>query len=187
MTTHYCYTDSPFGKLLLVGDFQGLSLINFQDGIAPVLPEAHWRKDAAFFVNAIVQLKEYYAGKRQRFSLRLNPSGSEFQRQVLAIVARIPYGETASYADIARMVGKPKSVRAVGAANRTNPIPIMIPCHRVIGTNGKLTSFNGGIERKQWMLDLEAGRLDADGVKRPPLLNDVVEQELADDLAAELV
>ena len=159
MTTHYCYTESPFGRLLLVGDFQGLSLINFQDGAEPVLPEAHWRKDAAFFVNAIVQLKEYFAGNRQRFSLRLNPKGSEFQREVLAAVARIPYGETATYSDIARIVGKPKSVRAVGSANRTNPIPIMVPCHRVLGSNGKVTGVTGDLEMKQWLLDLEAGRL----------------------------
>lgn len=160
MTTHYCYTDSPFGKLLLVGDFQGLSLINFQDGEAPMLPESDWRKDAAFFVNAILQLKEYYVGNRQRFSLRLNPKGSEFQREVLAAVARIPYGETASYADIARIVGKPKSARAVGTANRNNPLPIMVPCHRVMGANGKMTGSVGGIEVKQYLLDLEAGRLD---------------------------
>jgi len=160
MTTHYCYTDSPFGKLLLVGDFQGLSHVNFQDGSAPMLPEAEWRKDAAFFVNAIVQLKEYFAGKRVRFSLRLNPQGSEFQRQVLEVVSRIPYGETSSYADIARMVGKPKASRAVGTCNRTNPIPIMIPCHRVVGSNGKLTGFSGGIEFKQWLLDLEAGKFE---------------------------
>lgn len=158
MTIHYCYTDSPFGKLLLVGDFQGLSHVNFQDGSAPILPEAHWRKDAAFFVNAIMQLKEYFAGERLKFSLRLNPKGSDFQRQVLEVVARIPYGETTSYSDIARMVGKPKAVRAVGTSNRNNPIPIIVPCHRVIGSNGKLTGFSGGVECKQWLLNLEAGK-----------------------------
>ena len=175
MTIHYCYTDSPFGKLLLVGDFQGLSHVNFQDGSAPLLPEAHWRKDAAFFVNAIVQLKEYFAGERLRFSLRLNPKGSDFQRQVLEVVSRIPYGETASYSDIARMVGKPKSVRAVGTSNRNNPLPIIIPCHRVIGSNGKLTGFSGGAEFKQWLLDLEAG-------KHAPMIDEVDE---ADSLEVE--
>ncbi len=158
MTIHYCYTDSPFGKLLLVGDFQGLSHVNFQEGSTPILPEAHWRKDAAFFVNAIMQLKEYFAGDRLKFSLRLNPKGSDFQRKVLEVVSRIPYGETASYSDIARMVGKPKAVRAVGTSNRNNPIPIIVPCHRVIGSNGKLTGFSGGVEFKQWLLDLEAGK-----------------------------
>lgn len=155
MTIHYCYTDSPLGRLLLAGDFQGLSLINFQDGSMPALPEKHWRKDAAFFVTAIIQLQEYFAGQRQCFSLRLNPSGSEFQLSVLEVVARIPYGETASYADVARIVGKPKAVRAVGSANRNNPLPIVIPCHRVIGSNGRLTGFNGGLEAKEWLLDLE--------------------------------
>lgn len=155
MTKHYCYTDSPLGKLLLAGDFQGLSLINFQDGPSPALPESSWRKDAAFFVTAIIQLQEYFEGKRQRFSLRLNPSGSDFQLEVLSVVSRIPYGETASYADVARIVGRPKAVRAVGAANRGNPLPIVIPCHRVIGSNGRLTGFNGGLEAKQWLIELE--------------------------------
>jgi O-6-methylguanine DNA methyltransferase len=90
--------------------------------------------------------------------LRLNPKGSDFQRQVLEVVARIPYGETTSYSDIARMVGKPKAVRAVGTSNRNNPIPIIVPCHRVIGSNGKLTGFSGGVECKQWLLNLEAGK-----------------------------
>lgn len=157
MTTQYCYTDSPLGKLLLVGDFHGLSVINFQSGPKPLLPESCWRKDAAFFVNAILQLDEYFTGQRQRFSLRINPQGSDFQRQVLAAVARIPYGQTASYKDIARIVRKPKSTRAVGSANRNNPLPIVIPCHRVLGANGKLTGFAGGIATKQWLLDLERG------------------------------
>ncbi len=180
MTIHYCYTDTEFGRLLLAGDFQGLSLINFVDGPEPALPESNWRKDAAFFVNAIVQLNEYFQGKRQRFSLRLNPRGTDFQREVLAAVARIPYGSTASYKDIARIVGKAKSVRAVAAANRANPIPIMIPCHRVIGSNGKITGFTGGIELKQRLLDLER----CDG-----LLEKLGERDAVDNmlLQAELV
>lgn len=156
MQIHYCYTDSPVGKLLLAGDFNGLMHLNFQEGPEPLFPEAGWRKDAAYFVNAIVQLKEYFAGKRRRFSLRLNPSGSDFQLKVLEAVTRIPYGDTATYSDIARLVKNPRSVRAVGAANRKNPLPILIPCHRVIGSNGRLTGFNGGLERKEWLLELEA-------------------------------
>ena len=160
MTVHYCYTESPLGKLLLAGDFQGLLMLNFQEGSYPALPDPSWRRDAAFFVNAIVQLQEYFSGTRQRFSLRLNPQGTAFQKQVLEVVARIPYGETASYGDIARYVGKPKAVRAVGSANRKNPLPIFIPCHRVIGSDGKLTGFNGGLDAKRWLLELE-GLYDA--------------------------
>jgi methylated-DNA-[protein]-cysteine S-methyltransferase len=92
----------------------------------------------------------------------LNPVGTDFQRQVLQIVARIPYGQTASYADIARVLKKPRAVRAVGGANRKNPLPIVVPCHRVIGSDGKLTGFNGGLERKEWLLALENGELPED-------------------------
>ena len=156
MQTYYCYTDSPLGKLLLAGDFNGLSHIGFQYGPEPVFPENEWRRDAAYFVNAIVQLKEYFAGKRSQFCLRLNPAGSPFQLKVLEALTRVPYGETASYADIARMVKNPRAVRAVGSANRKNPLPIVIPCHRIIGSNGRLTGFNGGLERKEWLLEHEA-------------------------------
>lgn len=158
MQMYYCYTDSPVGKLLLAGDFHGLKLLNFQNGPAPILPESSWRKDAAYFVNAIMQLQEYFAGQREKFALRLNPDGTDFQRAVLDAVSRIPYGETATYADIARLIKNPKSTRAVGAANGRNPLPIFIPCHRVIGSNGKLTGFNGGIERKSILLALERGQ-----------------------------
>ena len=162
MQIHYCYTSTPVGDLMLVGDAAGLKYINFQQGPEPMLPESEWRKDAAYFVNAIVQLTEYFAGTRTRFALRLNPVGTDFQRQVLQIVARIPYGQTASYADIARVLKKPRAVRAVGGANRKNPLPIVVPCHRVIGSDGKLTGFNGGLERKEWLLALENGELPED-------------------------
>lgn len=171
MQTHYCYTDSPLGKLLIAGDHQGLKCLSFQNGPEPIFPEAGWRKDAAYFVNAIVQLKEYFAGKRKRFALRLNPSGSDFQLQVLETLVRIPYGDTASYADIARLINNPRAVRAVGSANRKNPLPIFIPCHRVIGSKGHLAGFNGGVERKQWLLSLEQGEsmLDIDSLETAPL------------------
>lgn len=160
MSKTYCYTETPLGSLLLAGDFQGLAVINFQDANllgnkTPMLPESHWRKDAAFFVNAIVQFREYFAGQRQRFSLRLNPLGSEFEREVLAAISRIPYGETVSYKDVARYVGKPKSVRAVASACHRNPLPIMIPCHRVIGANGKPTGSQRGVDLRLKMLDME--------------------------------
>lgn len=155
MQIYYCYTGSPLGKLLLVGDAHGLAKIGFQEGPSPVFPEGHWRKDAAFFVSAIVQLEEYFSGKRSRFCLRLNPSGTDFQCKVLEAVCRVPYGATASYSDIARLVDNPRAVRAVGSANSRNPLPIVIPCHRVIGRDGTLTGYNGGLERKEWLLELE--------------------------------
>ena len=160
MQTYYCYTDSPIGQLLLAGDANGLSRIGFQSGPCPVFPEREWRRDAAFFVNAIVQFNEYFTGERSQFCLRLHPVGSSFQLKVLEAVTRIPYGTTASYSDIAQLIQNPRAVRAVGAANRKNPLPIVIPCHRVIGRDGSLTGFNGGLERKEWLLDLEANPLN---------------------------
>lgn len=156
MQTYYCYTDSPLGQLLLAGNFNGLSYVGFQDGPEPVFPERDWRRDAAFFVNAILQFKEFFRGERKQFCLRLNPAGSDFQLKVLEAVTRVPYGTTASYTDIARLVKNPRAVRAVGSANRKNPLPIVIPCHRIIGRDGSLTGYNGGLERKEWLLNLEA-------------------------------
>ena len=101
-------------------------------------------------------MSEYFAGERKRFDLPLKPSGTEFQLRVLEELQRIPYGETASYADVARRIGKPKALRAVGAANGRNPLPIVIPCHRVIGSSGDLTGFGGGLATKQALLRLEA-------------------------------
>lgn len=159
MQTYYCYTDSPLGQLLLAGNFNGLSYVGFQDGPEPVFPERDWRRDAAFFVNAILQFKEFFRGERKQFCLRLNPAGSDFQLKVLEAVTRVPYGTTASYTDIARLVKNPRAVRAVGSANRKNPLPIVIPCHRIIGRDGSLTGYNGGLERKEWLLKLEADSL----------------------------
>jgi methylated-DNA-[protein]-cysteine S-methyltransferase len=105
------------------------------------------------------QLAEYFSGKRTAFELDLAPRGTEFQLAVWNALLAIPYGDTISYAELARRIGKPSAVRAVGAANGANPIPVIIPCHRVIGSNGTLTGYGGGIERKQWLLTLEGRRL----------------------------
>ncbi len=163
MTTHYCYTESPLGRILLVGDFQGLSRLNIQDGPSPLLPEMHWRKDGAFFMTVIIQLNEYFAGNRQQFKLRLNPIGSEFQRQILMSVARIPFGETASYSDIARAVGKPKAVRSIASAMKKNTLPIILPCHRVVSRSGKPSGYNGGASAREWLMNLESGQYQARG------------------------
>ena len=105
------------------------------------------------------QLREYFAGERQTFEIELNLRGTEFQRAVWNELLRIPYGATITYAELARRIGKPSAIRAVGAANGANPVPVIVPCHRVIGSNGTLTGYGGGIERKQWLLALEGRRL----------------------------
>ena len=151
----YRYLSSPIGEILVAGDEQGLRFIGFPEGKGRIEPQAGWQRSDRSFADAAKQLQEYFAGKRKTFDLRLSPRGTHFQLTVLDALQRIPYGETRSYADIARAVGNPRAVRAVGAANGRNPLPIVIPCHRVIGSNGSLTGFGGGIETKRFLLDLE--------------------------------
>ncbi len=152
----YCWMDSPIGRLLLAGDEDGLALIGFPEGKGHREPDEDWVEDDAAFADVRRQLGEYFDGDRLDFDLPLCPDGTAFQLDVLRALQEIPYGETVSYADIARRVGRPKAVRAVGAANGRNPIPIVIPCHRVIGSNGSMTGFGGGIDTKVALLELEA-------------------------------
>jgi methylated-DNA-[protein]-cysteine S-methyltransferase len=152
---YYCYLDTPIGDLLLAGDENALSLIGFPEGSMRREPEPDWIFSDKPFAAAREQLTAYFAGERKSFDLNLNPVGTEFQLQVLDELQKIPYGITASYGDIAKRIGRPKAVRAVGAANGRNPIPIIIPCHRVIGSTGKLTGFGGGIPTKKALLKLE--------------------------------
>ena len=152
----YCYVDSPIGDLLLAGDEAGLSLVGFPAGSMRREPEPDWVHDPAPFAAAREQLREYFAGERKSFDLPLKLTGTEFQVRVLEELQRIPYGETTSYSDIAERIGRPKAMRAVGAANGRNPIPIIIPCHRVIGRSGDLTGFGGGLDTKAALLRLEA-------------------------------
>ena len=156
---NYCYIESPIGSLLLAGDKEGLKFVGFPEGKGQVKPEDDWISDKEAFADSRKQLEEYFQGTRKKFDLKLAPEGTSFQRDVLDALQEIPYGETRSYQDIAIGVGRPKAVRAVGAANGRNPLPILIPCHRVIGANGKLTGFGGGIPTKKYLLDLEQGRL----------------------------
>lgn len=153
----YCYMNTPVGKLLLAGDEQGLRHIDFQDGPHPEKPGPDWRENAKPFRRVIQQLEEYFAGKRQAFDLDLAPAGTPFQLKVWRALRRIPYGETWSYGQLAQRVGNVKAARAVGAANGQNPLPIVVPCHRVIGANGSLTGFGGGLSIKQKLLELEGG------------------------------
>lgn len=152
---YYCYLPTPIGDLLLAGDEDALSLVAFPEGTMRRDPDPDWIFSEKPFAKARRQLEEYFAGERQSFDLPLCPDGTEFQLQVLAELQNIPYGTTTSYGDIAKRIGRPKASRAVGAANGRNPIPIIIPCHRVIGSSGDLTGFGGGIPTKEALLRLE--------------------------------
>lgn len=154
---YYCYLQTPVGKLMLAGDDQGLRHVDFQDGPRPAKPEPEWQQNEKPFREVIRQLKEYFAGTRHRFDLPLAPEGTEFQLKVWQVLRRIPYGATWSYGQVARRIRKPQASRAVGAANGQNPLPIIVPCHRVIGASGSLTGFGGGLKIKQQLLELESG------------------------------
>ena len=157
MTTSYAYLDSPVGRLLLAGDPQGLTLVRFPGERGAVRPAADWRRDDGVFSEAIDQLAEYFAGERREFALPLQPLGTPFQKIVWSALRSIPYGATVSYGELARRIGRPSASRAVGAANGANPLPIIVPCHRVIGADRSLTGFGGGLETKRFLLALEAG------------------------------
>lgn len=148
--------DSPVGPLLLGADDSGLRLIEFHEPRHPFAPAADWREgDLPVLRDTERQLREYFAGKRHRFDLPLAPHGTDFQRQVWWELANIPFGKTLTYAGLAVRVGRPSATRAVGAANGRNPLPIVLPCHRVIGTGGGLTGFGGGLPTKRFLLQLE--------------------------------
>ncbi len=153
--TYYRYMDSPVGRLLVAGDDAGLHLIRFPNGKKTDLPESHWVEARRPLEEAVRQLEAYFAGKLKIFTLNLCLDVTPFQKKVLTALQQIPYGETASYGEVAEKIGNPFASRAVGQANARNPIPIVIPCHRVVGSNGTLTGFGGGIEVKQALLDLE--------------------------------
>lgn len=150
----YTHVQSPIGRLLLVSDGESLTGLYMDTPHVPV-PEAQgWREDAGAnpLPAAARQLEEYFAGKRRAFDLPLHLDGSEFQKRVWRALLEIGYGETWSYGELARRVGNPKASRAVGLANGRNPISILVPCHRVIGADGTLTGYGGGLDRKRWLL-----------------------------------
>lgn len=155
----YTWYESPVGRLLLVGSQSGLNFVSFSTGKHAVSLSAEWLEDRAVFKHAIAQLEEYFKGRRKSFDLTLFPEGTEFQKEVWNALQTIPYGETISYKELAQRIGKPKTIRAVGAANGANPIPIIIPCHRVIGHDGSLTGFGGGLPLKKRLLELESRQL----------------------------
>jgi methylated-DNA-[protein]-cysteine S-methyltransferase len=163
VTTIYDVIATPVGPLLLTAQKSGLTRVWFDKGDGSLEPHADWwRANSAddddatrIILTARAQLDEYFAGRRTRFDLPLSPTGTPFQRRVWAALADIPYGRTISYIELARTVGDERAVRAVGGANGRNPLPIVLPCHRVIGADGSLTGFGGGIERKRWLLEHE--------------------------------
>ena len=155
----YTWYESPIGPLLLAGSESGLQLVSFSEGRRARAVNPEWREDSSAFAQVMEQLHSYFAGKRTSFELPLVLTGTEFQNQVWTSLQTIPYGETISYKELAQRVGKPKAVRAVGAANGANPIPIIIPCHRVIGNDGSLTGFGGGLPLKKKLLQLESRQL----------------------------
>ncbi len=153
---NYTYFESPIGPLLIAGDAQAVTRISFPKDGRAVRPEAEWTESAKGPVGeAIRQLREYFSGRRRDFDLPLAPEGTEFQQSVWRRLQEIPYGATISYGELAKRVGNANASRAVGAANGKNPLPIVVPCHRVIGANGKLVGFGGGLPIKQALLEIE--------------------------------
>lgn len=155
MTITFLRMDTPIGVLTLAADEDGLQRIDFPPP-HQAAPGDDWREGSnAVLVEARRQLSEYFEGQRQRFELPLSPRGTDFQRAVWTTLADIPYGGTWSYRDLAQRLGRPTATRAVGAANGRNPLPVVLPCHRVIGADGSLTGFGGGLPTKRWLLELE--------------------------------
>lgn len=152
-----CYTtiESPVGPLLLAGDAGGLRSVSFESSKRAATVQPNWKEDKAPFAEVIRQLQAYFRGELKDFDLPLALEGTEFQVRVWRNLQAIPYGETISYGQLAQRIGNPRAVRAVGLANGCNPIPIIIPCHRVIGSDGSLTGFGGGLPNKKKLLALE--------------------------------
>lgn len=155
MNVFYATMPSPAGELLLTASPDGLTGVFFPgEGLAP---SPDWELDRPRFVDAIRQLEEYFAGERTEFCLQLAAPGTPFQQQVWKQLLAVGYGTTITYTELARRIGRPNSIRAVGGANGRNPICIIVPCHRVVGVDGTLTGYRAGVETKRWLLDFEHG------------------------------
>jgi methylated-DNA-[protein]-cysteine S-methyltransferase len=162
----YREVESPLGPLLLAGTGDVLREVRLPDRGRAARPGEGWDRDDDGFRECRRQLDAYFARRLRAFELELAPEGTPFQREVWATLLRIPYGHTVTYGEIAEMIGRPRAVRAVGLANGANPIPIVIPCHRVIGRDGTLTGYGGGLEAKAFLLDLEGVELRRPGGSR---------------------
>jgi methylated-DNA-[protein]-cysteine S-methyltransferase len=168
MNQHYKIITSPVGILTLVTDNKSLTQISWENpGSVPVQRDpAYEDENHPLLLQAAEELNEYFAGKRQSFSIDVDPEGTEFQKKVWKALLTIPFGKTKTYGEVAAAIGNPDAVRAVGGAANKNPVPVIIPCHRVIGADGKLVGFGGGLERKEYLLEIE-------GKKRIPTLWDL--------------
>jgi methylated-DNA-[protein]-cysteine S-methyltransferase len=155
VTRTYGIISSPIGDLLAWGEGYALCGLDFADADRAFRPDTLARRDDQAFTELGEQLGAYFAGELRRFELELAPGGTTFQRRVWEALQSLPYGTTASYGELAAEIGSPRAVRAVGAANGRNPISIVIPCHRLLGADGSLTGYGGGLERKRWLLDHE--------------------------------
>ena len=145
-----CIINTPLGFTKIVGDSDGISsvtVLNSEEKVSTILPEA--------LEDCVYQLNEYFEGKRKQFNLKLNPRGTDFQKQVWNELLQIPFGKTVSYLELSKNIGDVKAIRAVANANSKNPLWIIVPCHRVIGSDGSLTGYAGGLSRKQWLLEHE--------------------------------
>jgi methylated-DNA-[protein]-cysteine S-methyltransferase len=151
----YTTIDSPIGELLLAGGDRGLQRL----WMSPFRIHPTWTHDAEMFAAVHDQLDQFFAGERHDFDVQLDLLGNGFELSVWDELCKIPYGETATYKEVARRIGHPSAARAVGMANGRNPVAVIVPCHRVIGADGSLTGYGGGLERKRFLLELEAGVL----------------------------
>lgn len=155
----YTFMDTPVGRLLLAGDDGGLRFVNYVSGESGMKPGAAWQESEITFHEAVRQLTAYFNRELRIFDLPLRLFGTPFQLAVWNMLRCIPYGETMSYGELARRIGNPAAVRAVGGANHANPIAIIVPCHRVIGAHGNLVGYGGGLANKDKLLALERGEL----------------------------
>jgi len=146
-----CIINSPLGFTKIVGDGQGIAsvtVLNSEEKVTDIIPQE--------LEDCVDQLKEYFQGERQQFNFQINPKGTEFQKRVWQKLLSIPFGKTASYLELSKQLGDVKAIRAVANANGKNPLWIVVPCHRVIGSDGSLTGYAGGLQRKQWLLEHES-------------------------------
>ena len=165
MTTYVHLLPSPLGELTLLGDGDALTGLYMPSPRHGPVATTGWTPDPEPFAGVVAQLEAYFAGERRDFDVPLAPTGTAFQRRVWDALRDIPYGQTCSYRDIAERIDAPKAMRAVGLANGRNPISVIVPCHRVVGANGSLTGYGGGLDNKRLLLDLEQ-RVAATGALR---------------------
>ena len=166
MGTYYTCIESPIGRLMLTANERAVTGVYFSTGDkARKEPDPFWLYSEARFEQAGLELEEYFAGQRRCFEVALEPRATPFQSKVLAALNQIPFGQVRSYKQIAETIGSPKAVRAVGSANGNNPLAIFIPCHRVVGSNGALTGFSGGLDAKRYLLSLEQTQQSIAGIQ----------------------